>query len=114
MAGNSIPATATATRIKTYQEVLAREQAEAEAKAKQEQEAQEAQEAQEKAEREAKEKGERETKEQREREAREEVEKANKIPSAMCLCTADHSSGPDADSGDNQGAHGAWQRRRVA
>lgn len=87
--GNSIPAAATATRIKTYQEVLAREQAEAEAKAKQEQEAQEAQEAQEKAEREAKEKGERETRERREREAREEVEKANKIapPSTGPLVT---------------------------
>lgn len=91
VAGNSIPATATATRIKTYQEVLASEQAEAEARAKQEQEAQEAQEAQEKMEREAKEKGERETKEQREREAREAVEKANKItlppPSILPLVT---------------------------
>jgi hypothetical protein len=89
--GNSLPATVTATRVKTYQEVIARERAEAEAKAKQEQEAQEAQEAQEKAEREAKEKGERETKERREREAREEVEKANKItlqpPSSLPLVT---------------------------
>ncbi|MGA9283938.1 MAG: hypothetical protein WBV85_00690 [Solirubrobacteraceae bacterium] len=84
-----IPATATATRIKTYPEVLAREQAEAEAEAKHEQEAQEAQEAQEKAEREAKEKAERETKERREREVREEVENINKIalqpPSSLPL-----------------------------
>jgi hypothetical protein len=85
-AGNSIPATITATRVKTYQEVVARERAEAEAKEKQEQEAQEAKE---KTEREAKEKGERETKEKREREAREAVEKANKIapPSSLPLVT---------------------------
>ncbi len=83
--GNSIPATVSATRVKTYQEVRAREKAEAEAKEKQEQEAQEAQEAKEKAERELKEKEERETKERREREAREDVEKAIKItpPSSM-------------------------------
>ncbi len=89
--GNSLPATVTATRVKTYQEVIAREQAEAEAKEKQEQEEQEAQEAKEKAEREAKEKAELETKERREREAREAVEKANKItlppPSILPLVT---------------------------
>lgn len=77
--GNSLPATVSATRIKTHQEVVARERAELEAKEKQEQEAQEAQEAKEKTEREAKEKEEKETKERREREAREAVEKAIKI-----------------------------------
>jgi hypothetical protein len=57
---NSYPATFTATRVKTHQEVLEREQQEREAR-----------EAVEKAEREAKEKQEREAKEKQEREARE-------------------------------------------
>lgn len=78
--GNSIPATVTATRVKTYAEVLARERAEAEAKEKQEREVQEAKE---KTEREAKEKTELEAKEKREREAREAVEKANKLPNKV-------------------------------
>ncbi len=72
---STLPATFTATRTKTYQEVLQREKAELEAREKQEKEAQEKakaeQEAKEKAEREATEKAARETKEKAEREARE-------------------------------------------
>jgi hypothetical protein len=67
---SSFPATLTATRIKTYQEVKERE-----AKEKQEKEALEAQE---KAEREAKEKAEREAKEKAEREATEKAEREAK------------------------------------
>jgi hypothetical protein len=66
-------ATLTATRAKTYTELIAREakeKAELEAKEKQEREAKE------KVEREAREKAEREAKEKREREAREAAEKA--------------------------------------
>jgi hypothetical protein len=68
-AGESeFPSTLTATRTKTYQEVLEREKAEREAKER-ETEAREA------AERVAREKAEREAKERREREAREALEK---------------------------------------
>jgi hypothetical protein len=63
----------TATRIKTYQQVLEREASERELKERQEQEAQEAKE---KLEKELKEKAEQAAKEQREREGRESVEKA--------------------------------------
>src|ERR1700728_484139 len=69
----------TATRIKTYQQVLEREESERKAKEQQEKEAQEAQEAKEKAEQEAKVKAEQEAKAKREREAREAIEKAEKI-----------------------------------
>lgn len=72
---STLPATFTATRTKTYQEVLQREKAELEAREKQEKEAQEKakaeQEAKEKTEREATEKAAREAKEKVEREARE-------------------------------------------
>jgi hypothetical protein len=69
----------TATRIKTHQQVLEREENERKAREQQEKEAQEAQEAKEKAEQEAKAKAEQEAKAKREREAQEAVEKANKI-----------------------------------
>jgi len=85
----NLPATLTATRIKTYKEVterLAKEKLEQEAKEKQEKEAKEKlereaketleKEAKEKLEREAKEKLEKEAKEKLEREAREAAEKA--------------------------------------
>lgn len=76
----TIPVTMTATRIKTYQEVVARETAEREAKEKQEKEAQEAKEkvereAKAKAEAEAKAKAEAEAKSKAEREAKEKLEK---------------------------------------
>ncbi|HEX4116886.1 MAG TPA: hypothetical protein VHY18_13550 [Solirubrobacteraceae bacterium] len=75
-AGSStLPATFTATRTKTYQEIVQREKAEQEAREKQEKEAQEKakaeQEAKEKQAREATEKAARETKEKTEREAKE-------------------------------------------
>jgi hypothetical protein len=69
--GNQFPATLTATRIRTYQEV-AQEIKEREAKEKQEKEALEAKE---KAEQEAREKLEREAREKAEREAREKAER---------------------------------------
>src|SRR6202035_221285 len=70
-AGESeFPSTLTATKIKTYQEVLEREKAEREAKEKQEKEAREA------AERAAREKAEKEAKERHERELREALERA--------------------------------------
>ncbi len=69
----------TATRIKTYQQVLEREESELKAKEQQEKEAQEAQEAREKAEQEAKAKAEQEATARREREGREAVEKADKM-----------------------------------
>jgi hypothetical protein len=71
--GPEFPTTMTATRIKTYGQVIERETAEREAKETQEREAREAKE---KAEREATEKTELEAKEKREREAREALEKA--------------------------------------
>ncbi len=110
--GNSIPATVTATRVKTYAEVLARERAEAEAKEKQEREVQEAKE---KTEREAKEKTELEAKEKREREAREAVEKANKLPNKvpppLQLVTP---PAPMPVVVATRDAHGAQQRRSRA
>jgi hypothetical protein len=71
--GPKFSTTMTATRIKTYGQVVERETAEREAKEKQEREEREATE---KAEREAKEKAEREAKEKHEREEREALEKA--------------------------------------
>jgi hypothetical protein len=71
--GNSLPATLTATRTKTYAEVVAREAKEREAKEKQEREAREAKE---KTEREAAEKTAREAKEKQEKEALLAKEKA--------------------------------------
>jgi hypothetical protein len=76
LGGPPSPATLTATRIKTHQEVLEREAAELEAREKQEREAREAQE---KTEREAREKAEREAQEKRTREAREALEKITKV-----------------------------------
>ena len=67
----------TATRVKTYQQVIEREASEREAK---EQKEKEAQEAKEKLELQAKEKAEQETKEKREREGREALEKAKIVP----------------------------------
>jgi hypothetical protein len=71
--GPEFPTTMTATRIKTYGQVIERETAEREAKEKAEQEAKE------KTEREATEKAELEAKEKREREEREALEKAAKV-----------------------------------
>ncbi len=83
LGGTSLPATLTATRTKTYQEVVTRERKEREAKEKSEKEALEAKEkeaaekvAQEAKEKEATEKVAREAKEKQEREAREAAEKA--------------------------------------
>ena len=78
------PSTLTATRIKTYQQVLERQKAEREAKEKQEKEAQEAVEkvAREKKEQEQKAK---ELKESQERKAREEAEKA--LPKSLPIVT---------------------------
>ncbi|MFZ1153373.1 MAG: hypothetical protein WAN93_00565 [Solirubrobacteraceae bacterium] len=76
LGGSSAPATLTATRTATYQEVVNRETKEREAKEKKEKEEKEALEAKEKAEREAREKTAREAKEKQEREAREAAAKA--------------------------------------
>lgn len=74
--GNSIPATLTATRIMTHQQVVERESAERAAKEKQEKEAQEAKE---KVESEAKEKAAREAKAAQEAKEKQEKE-AQKVP----------------------------------
>jgi hypothetical protein len=77
---DEFPSKLTATRIKTYQEVLAREKAEQEAKEKAEQEAKEKaeQEAKAKAEQEAKEKAEKEAKAKAEQEAKAKAEQEAK------------------------------------
>jgi hypothetical protein len=93
LGGSSAPATLTATRTKTYQEVVTREKKEREAKEAQEKSEKEAKEktereakektereATEKATREAKEKAERETRERQEREAAEKAAAAKVTP----------------------------------
>lgn len=84
LGGISAPATLTATRTKTYQELVNREKQEREAKEAQEKAEKEALEAKEKSERELAEKVAREVKEKQEREKREVAEKAV-LPKTLSL-----------------------------